>query len=95
MPGYKVYYSVYYNDKEGWSKEVLAPEMAGTTGESKSIYGIKIWLDETGAKKFDILYRVYKYDGKWTSWAKNGEIIYSHGVKLNAIQIKLEIKADT
>ena len=93
LPGYKVYYSVYYNGQEGWSEEVLSPKMAGTTGESKSVYGIKIWLDETGAKKFDILYRVYKYDGKWTSWAKNGEIIYSHGIKLNAIQIKLETKA--
>ena len=92
LPGYKVYYSVYYNEQEGWSEEVVSPEMAGTTGESKSIYGIKIWLDETGAKKFDILYRVYKYDGKWTSWARNGEIIYSYGIKLNAIQIKLETK---
>ena len=91
---YKVYYSVYYNEQEGWSEEVLAPDMAGTTGKSKAIMGIKIRLDEEGTEKFDILYRVHKFDGKWTSWAKNGEIIYSHGIKLNVIQIKLELKSD-
>ncbi len=94
LPVYKVYYSVYYNEQEGWSEEVVSPEMAGTTGKFKSIYGIKIWLDETGAKKFDILYRVHKFDDTWTSWAKNGEIIYSNGIKLNAIQIKLETKSE-
>ena len=93
FPNHKVYYSVYYNDKEGWSEEVLAPEMAGTTGKSKSIMGIRIRLDEAGAKENDILYRVHKFDGTWTDWAKNGEVIYSHGVKLNAIQIKLESKS--
>lgn len=90
---YKIYYSVYYNDKEGWSEEVTSPNMAGTTGKFKSIFGIRILLDEAGTKKFDILYRVHKFDGTWTSWAKNGEAIYSDGIKLNAIQIKLEPKA--
>lgn len=92
FPEHKVYYSVYYNDEEGWSAEVLSPRMAGTTGEAKSIYGIRIRLDEAGAKEFDIIYRMHKYDGTWTPWAKNGATIYSHGVKLNAIQIKLKSK---
>ena len=90
FPGHKVYYSVYFNDAEGWSEEVTNGEQAGTTGKAKPIYGIKIRFDEAGAKEFDILYRVHKFDGNWTSWAKNGEVIYSHGQKLNAIQIKLE-----
>lgn len=92
FPDHKIFYSVYYNDKEGWSEEVISPEMAGTTGQSKSIYGVRIRFDEAGAKEFDILYRVHKFDDTWTPWAKNGEAIYSHGVKLNAIQIKLEPK---
>lgn len=92
FPGHKVFYSVYFNDKEGWSEEVSNCETAGTTGKSKSIYGIRIRLDEAGAKEFDIFYRVHKFDGEWSDWAKNGETIYSHGVKLNAIQIKLEPK---
>lgn len=91
-PSHKIYYSVYYNAEEGWSQEVEAPNMAGTTGQAKSIMGLKIRLDEAGTKEFDILYRVHKFDGAWSDWAKNGEVIYSYGVKLNAIQIKLEPK---
>lgn len=90
--GHKVYYSVYYNEAEGWSEEVQAPKMSGTTGKRKSIFGIKIRLDEAGTKEFDIIYRVHKFDDTWTDWAKNGETLYSYGVKLNAIQIKLEPK---
>ena len=92
FPSNDVYYSVYWNDKEGWSPEVTYPEQAGTTGKSKAIMGIRIRLDEAGAKEFNILYRVHKFDGTWTDWAKNGEVIYSHGQKLNAVQIKLETK---
>lgn len=92
FPDHKVYYSVYYNDAEGWLAEVAAPEPAGTIGKAKSIFGVRIRLDEAGTKNFDILYRVHTFDGNWTLWAKNGETLYSHGVKLNAIQIKLETK---
>lgn len=91
-PGHKVYYSVYYNAEEGWSQEIESPNMAGTTGQAKSIFGLRIRLDEACTKEFDILYRVHKFDGAWSDWAKNGEVIYSYGVKLNAIQIKLEPK---
>ena len=86
-----VYYSVYWNEEEGWSEEFSKGHTAGTTGKAKPITGIKIRLDEAGAQKFDILYRVHKFDGKWTAWAKNGAEILSQGVKLNAIQIKLEM----
>lgn len=92
FPNHKVYYSVYYNETEGWSEEVSNGEQAGTTGKSKPIYGISIRLDEAGTKELDVLYRVHKLDGTWTDWAKNGEAIYSHGQKLNALQIKLEPK---
>lgn len=93
-PFHDVYYSVYYNEKEGWSSEVSTGQMAGTTGKSKSIMGIKIRLDETGTKEFDILYRVHKFDGEWTAWAKNGEELLSDGQKLNAIQICLKPKSE-
>lgn len=93
FPEHNVYYAVYYNAEEGWSKEVSNSEIAGTTGKSKAIMGIKIRLDETGAKEFDILYRVHKFDGQWTAWAKNGEELISQGVKLNAIQISLKPKS--
>lgn len=67
-------------------------EQAGTTGKTKAIYGIRIRLDEAGQKEFDILYRLHKFDGEWTDWAKNGDTLYSYGQKLNALQIKLEPK---
>ena len=89
---HKIYYSVYYNEEEGWSEEVLAPKMAGTTGKAKAIMGLKIRLDDAGTKEFDILYRIHKFDDTWSPWAKNGETIYSQGVKINAIQIKMEDK---
>ncbi len=54
---------------------------------------MKIRLDEAGIEKFDILYRIHKFDGEWTAWAKNGEEIITQGVKLNSIQVKLEAKA--
>ncbi|MBQ3443269.1 MAG: DUF563 domain-containing protein [Selenomonadaceae bacterium] len=90
FPKYKVYYSVYYNEEEGWSQEVTTGQVAGTTGKRKSIYGLRIRFDEAGAKEFDILYRMHTFDGEWTPWAKNGENLYSHKQRLNAIQIKLE-----
>lgn len=91
-PFRKIYYSVYYNNKEGWSEEISDGERAGTTGKAKPIRGIKIWLDERGTRKFDIFYRVHTFDGEWTDWAENGEEIISDGVKLNSLQIKLEPK---
>ena len=92
FPSHKVYYSVYYNDEERWTEEVTNGQVAGTTGKFKPIYGMKIRLDEAGAKKFDIVYRMHKFDGEWTAWAKNGEEIISNGVKLNSIQIRLKSK---
>ena len=90
-PFCKVCYSVYYNKKEGWSEEVTNAQVAGTVKKKKSIFGIKIRLDDVGEKKFDILYRVHQIDDTWTAWARNGEELIS-GKKLNSLQIKLETK---
>ena len=92
FPNHKIYYSVCLDDKESWSEEVESPTTAGAVGKNKSITGIKIRFDEESAEEFDILYRMHKFDGEWTPWAKNGEELLSGGVKLNAIQIKLENK---
>ena len=92
QPFHDVFYSVYYGDSAGWSQEVSNGSQAGTTGLKKSIFGIKIRLDDSGANEFDILYRVHTFDGVWSPWAKNGELLYAHEVKLNALQIKLQSK---
>ena len=90
FPIHKVYYSVYLNTEEGWSEEVISPEMAGQVGGHKPIYGMKVWLDKAGAHEFDIFYRMHKFDGTWTPWGKNGEELFSSGIKINSIQIKLK-----
>ena len=92
FPAHKVYYAVCYGSAGRWSKEMASSATAGMIGKRKSITGVKIRLDEAGTKNFDILYRVHTFDGNWTPWAKNGEELLSGGVKLNAIQIKLENK---
>ena len=92
QPFHDVFYSVYYGDSASWSQEVSNGSQAGTTGLKKSITGIKIHLDEAGTNEFDILYRVHTFDGVWSPWAKNGELLYAHEVKLNALQIKLVSK---
>ena len=88
FPNHRIYYAVYSDDS--WSAEVTNSQMAGTTGKSKPITGIKIRLD--AAEEFDILYRAHKFDGTWTAWIKNGAELLSDGQKLNAVQIKLESK---
>ena len=93
FPRHNVYYSVYFNAKEGWSTEVSNGEQAGTTGKDKSLKGIKIRLDEEGARRFDIFYRIHKFDGTWTAWAKNGAELFSDEQKINAVQIRLEDKS--
>ena len=90
FPNHKVYYSVYYNEEENWTEEVSINKWAGVIDKRKPIYGMRVRFDEAGAKEFNILYRMHKFDGTWTPWAKNGEAIYSHSQKLNAIQMKLE-----
>ena len=87
-PYYDINYSVYYPD-EGWTEAVSTGKMAGTTGKSKPIFGVKMSLDSVGASKFDIAYRLHNFDGSWSAWRKNGEAITSPKVRLNAIQIKL------
>ena len=83
-PFHEVYYSVYCG---GWSKEVSTAQIAGTPG--KSIEGLRIRLDEDGAKDFDISYRVHTLDGAWSLWTKNGEELLTSNSKINAVQIKL------
>ena len=92
-PFHDVYYSVWYNEKEGWSKEVSNGAMAGTTGRSKSIFGLSVRLDEDGSARYDILYRLHDFSGKWSPWKKNGERLRSSTSKINAVQIKLEERA--
>ena len=92
-PFHDVYYSVHYSDKKAWTEEVSTSQVVGAVVKGRFITGIKIRLDDSGADKFDILYRVHKFDGEWTPWAKNGAELFADGAKLNSVQIKLANKA--
>ena len=79
-----VQYSVYY-PTEGWTEPVSAGEIAGTTGLSKPIHGLRMRLSD---RSFDVSYRLHSFGGQWSKWVSNGEKVTSTQM-LNAVQIKV------
>ena len=74
----------------GWQSEVADGAMAGTSGQSKRLEGIRIHLHnpEVGG---DIEYRTHVEDYGWMDYVKNGEMSGTSGQakRLEAIQIRL------
>ena len=75
----------------GWQGYVGNEEMSGTSGESKRLEGIQIYLTGEMAQHYDIYYRVHCQDFGWLGWARNGEMSGTSGMskRLEAIQIVL------
>ena len=73
---------------ETWKKD---GEMAGTSGESKRLEGIRIQLYGEVAEHYDVYYRVHAQSFGWLDWAKNGADAGTAGLakRLEAIQIVL------
>ncbi|MBR3833334.1 MAG: hypothetical protein IKJ73_03370, partial [Lachnospiraceae bacterium] len=67
---------------------------AGTSGESKRLESIQIYLTGEMAKHYDIYYRVHAESFGWLGWVKNGEPAGTAGYskRLEAIQIILAEK---
>ncbi len=80
----------------GWQGDKDSPEswpsdgaMAGTSGESKRLEGIRIQLYGQVAEHYDVYYRVHAQTYGWLDWAKNGADAGTAGLskRLEAIQI--------
>ncbi|MBO5386828.1 MAG: hypothetical protein J6A59_01610 [Lachnospiraceae bacterium] len=80
----------------GWQGDKDAPEtwpkdgeMAGTSGESKRLEGIRIELYGEVADHYDVYYRVHAQTYGWLDWAVNGQDAGTAGLskRLEAIQI--------
>lgn len=85
-----VEYGVYI-DKVGW-KNGRNGQMAGSVGQSKTIIGLFVKLDEEIAEKYNILYRAGNGNCK-TRWYRNGEITETFSWnKIETLEIYLECK---
>lgn len=82
-------------ERRGWeSSKTTNGYFTGTMGQSKAIQLIKINLTGDLANQYDIYYRVHSEVFGWLGWAKNGEIAGVNHYSIEAIQIRLILKAD-
>lgn len=76
----------------GWQGWVWDGQTAGTTGESKALEGVSIYVENPGISG-SVQYRTYNQGFGWLGWRQNGQL--SNGdlngarVDAQAIQIKL------
>lgn len=79
-----IYYQAYYNET-GWTEISCNNEIAGTTGKSRPLHGIKIWLGDL-ADEYHVEYRIFIKE--WSAWVADGaELLAPDGFK--AMQAKL------
>lgn len=85
-----VKYSAYV-ENVGWQNYITNNGIAGTTGESKTLYGVKIVLEGQLANYYDIYYRTHVQSFGWQDWVKNDEISgrILEKKRMEAIEIKL------
>ena len=77
----------------GWKEKVNEGETAGSTGESKRLEAIKIWLNDNLGNSA-ISYRVHCAYKGWLPWCKSGEMSGTTGEErqIEAVEIKLDDK---
>lgn len=80
---------------KGWEETSKTSGIqTGTTGQFKAIQLIKMNLTGDIANDYEIYYRVHSEAYGWLDWAKNGEIAGVNHYSIEAIQIRLYLKAD-
>ncbi len=74
----------------GWQGLVKNGETAGSTGNSKRLEGVKIYLTDEYGNSI-VTYRTHVQDEGWQSWKSSGKVAGTTGKlkRLEAIQIKL------
>lgn len=85
----KVAYSSYVQDI-GWQVPRYDGMISGTSGESKRIEAVKIWISNPDING-NVEYRSFVQGEGWTDWVSDGKISGTTGKekRLEAIQIKL------
>lgn len=80
-----------------WSGEKSKGELSGAAGNGKPFEAIKIRLEGSLYKIYDIFYRTFVEKYGWLDWTKNGErsgADMNLGIKIRKIQIYLKIKGE-
>ncbi len=77
----------------GWQGERTAGQTAGTTGQSKALYGLKLSLGATDTSiPGGITYRAHCSNVGWRGWSSDGSDAGA-GARIECVQIKLTGKA--
>lgn len=75
----------------GWQNYGLSPNLIGTTGESKRMEAVTLYLDGISAEDGGIEYQSHVQNIGWQDWAKDGTMSGTTGEakRLEAIRIRL------
>jgi len=75
----------------GWQNSVANGALSGTTGKSKRLEAIRVYLDGDMARYYDVYYRVHIENYGWLAWTRNGNPAGSEGkgLRMEAMEIKL------
>ena len=90
-PGHLVSYQTHVQDF-GWQSAVYDGAVAGTTGQSRRLEGLKVSLAASGAFSGSIQYQTHVQTYGWESaWKKDGELsgTAAQSKRLEAVRIKL------
>lgn len=93
-PGLEIEYQTHIQDI-GWETSMKKNgEPSGTTGQSKKIEAIRIFLTGEEKEKYDVYYQVKAQDFGWLDFGKNGEDAGTAGrnLRLEAIKIMIQKK---
>lgn len=75
----------------GWQKVMTDGAMAGTSGKSLRLEGIRIMLTGDLSRFYDVAYRAHVQHVGWQGWVRNGAMAGTSGkgYRLEGIEIKL------
>lgn len=81
----------------GWQNSVSAPQLFGTTGQSKRLEALELRLGEDAAGLGDIIYQSHVENIGWQSAVKTGEVSGTTGQskRLEAINLRLTAELAT
>lgn len=75
----------------GWLKPVTSDQLAGTTGQSRRMEGVKIKIDGLSEDQLSLTYRAHVAGPGWLGWVKDGALAGTTGQsrRMEGLQIRL------